>query len=44
MKTKSFQAYLDKRLNKAEIAELEKLAKLEFEIMLLTTNQSKKIK
>jgi len=33
MKTKSFQAYLDKRLDKAEIAELEKLAKLEFDIM-----------
>lgn len=33
MKAKSFQQYLDKRLDKAEIAEIEKLAKLEFEIM-----------
>lgn len=33
MKTKSFQEYLNKRLDKAEIAEIEKLAQLEFEIM-----------
>ncbi len=33
MKTKSFQQYLEKRLDKTEIAEIEKLAKLEFEIM-----------
>jgi len=33
MKAKSFQQYLEKRLDKAEIAELEKSAKLEFEIM-----------
>lgn len=33
MKTKSFQNYLEKRLDKTEIAEIEKSAKLEFEIM-----------
>ena len=33
MKAKSFQQYLEKRLDKTEIAELEKSAKLEFEIM-----------
>ena len=33
MKAKSFQQYLEKRLDKAEIAELEKMAELEFQIM-----------
>lgn len=31
MKLKSFNHYLEKRLDKAEIAELEQLAKMEFE-------------
>ena len=39
MKAKSFQLYLDKRLDKAEIAEIEKSAKLEFE--QLQTKQPK---
>ncbi|HLB42121.1 MAG TPA: hypothetical protein VJN02_04595 [Gammaproteobacteria bacterium] len=33
MKTKSFQHYLEKRLNKSEIAEIEKQAKLEIEFL-----------
>ncbi|OGT51816.1 MAG: hypothetical protein A3E84_05460 [Gammaproteobacteria bacterium RIFCSPHIGHO2_12_FULL_42_13] len=33
MKVKSFKAYLEKRLNKAEIAEIEKAAKIEYEIL-----------
>ena len=33
MKTKSFQQYLEKRLDKDELAEIEKLAKLEIKIM-----------
>lgn len=33
MKAKSFQQYLEKRLDKTEIAEIEKLAKLELEFL-----------
>lgn len=33
MKTKSFDKYLQKRLDKSEIAEIEKLAKLEMEYL-----------
>src|SRR5580704_9118964 len=33
MKAKSFQQYLEKRLDKTEIAEIEKLAKLEMEFL-----------
>ncbi len=33
MKTKNFNAYLEKRLNKSEIAEIEKSAKLEMEFL-----------
>ncbi len=33
MKAKSFQKYLEKRLDKNELAEIEKLAKLEIQIM-----------
>lgn len=33
MKAKSFQDYLEKRLNKAEIAEIEQQAKLEMEFL-----------
>ena len=33
MKTKSFQAYLEKRLNKDEIAEIEKQAELEIRML-----------
>jgi transcriptional regulator with XRE-family HTH domain len=33
MKAKSFQQYLEKRLNKAEINEIEKMAKLEAEYL-----------
>ncbi len=33
MKAKSFQQYLEKRLDKSEIAEIEKLAKLELEFL-----------
>jgi hypothetical protein len=33
MKTKSFQSYLEKRLNKEEIAEIEKQAELEVKIL-----------
>jgi transcriptional regulator with XRE-family HTH domain len=33
MKTKSFQSYLEKRLDKLEIAELEQQAKLEIKIL-----------
>ena len=33
MKTKSFQKYLEKRLDKKEIAEIEKQAALEIEIL-----------
>lgn len=33
MKTKSFDKYLEKRLDKTEIAELEKLAKLEVDYL-----------
>jgi antitoxin component HigA of HigAB toxin-antitoxin module len=33
MKTKSFKQYLEKRLNKSEINEIEKAAKVEFEIL-----------
>lgn len=33
MKAKSFQQYLEKRLDKAEIAEIEKLAELEMEFL-----------
>lgn len=33
MKTKSFQRYLEKRLDKSEIAEIEKVAKLEMEFL-----------
>lgn len=33
MKTKSFQEYLEKRLNKDEIAEIEKQAQREIEIL-----------
>lgn len=33
MKAKSFQQYLEKRLDKAEIAEIEKLAELETEFL-----------
>lgn len=33
MKSKSFQGYLEKRLDKAEIAEIEKSAKLEAKII-----------
>lgn len=34
MKAKSFQEYLEKQLNKAEITEIEKLAKLELEFLM----------
>lgn len=34
MKTKSFQKYLEKRLSKKEIAEIEAQAKSEIEILL----------
>ena len=34
MKTKSFQDYLEKRLSKSEVSEIEKLAKLEKEFLL----------
>ena len=34
MKTKSFQKYLEKRLNKDEIAEIEERANLEIKILL----------
>jgi transcriptional regulator with XRE-family HTH domain len=33
MKTKSFQDYLEKRLDKSEIAEIERIAKLEMEFL-----------
>ncbi len=33
MKTKKFQQYLEKRLEKSEIAEIEKVAKLEVEFL-----------
>lgn len=33
MKAKSFQQYLEKRLDQSEIAEIEKLAKLEMEFL-----------
>ena len=33
MKTKNFQAYLEKRLDKSEIAEIEKLAELEMDFL-----------
>lgn len=33
MKTKNFQSYLEKRLNKGEVAEIEAQAKLEFEAL-----------
>ncbi len=33
MKVKSFQTYLEKRLNKDEIAEIEKIAQLEVEFL-----------
>lgn len=33
MKTKSFQQYLEKRLNKTDIAEIEKLAGLEMDFL-----------
>lgn len=33
MKTKSFQKYLEKRLNKDEIAEIEKQAQLEVKVL-----------
>ncbi len=33
MKAKSFQQYLEKRLNQSEIAEIEKLAELEMEFL-----------
>ena len=33
MKAKSFQQYLEKRLDKSEIAEIEKLAELEMEFL-----------
>jgi transcriptional regulator with XRE-family HTH domain len=34
MKTKSFQKYLEQRLNKDEIAEIEEQAKLEIKILI----------
>lgn len=33
MKAKSFQKYLEKRLDQSEVAEIEKLAKLEMEFL-----------
>jgi len=33
MKAKNFQAYLEKRLDKSEIAEIEKLARIERNIL-----------
>ncbi len=33
MKAKSFQQYLEKRLDQSEIAEIEKLAELEMEFL-----------
>jgi hypothetical protein len=33
MRTKSFQEYLEKRLSKAEIAEIEEQAKLEIKVL-----------
>lgn len=33
MKTKSFKSYLEKRLNKDEIAEIERLAQIEVDIL-----------
>jgi hypothetical protein len=33
MKTKSFQQYLEKRLDKSEIAKIEKLAELEMKFL-----------
>lgn len=44
MKTKSFQQYLEKRLDSTEIAEIEKLARLELEFLQsLQTDVSKAV-
>lgn len=42
MKTKSFQTYLEKRLSKKEIAEIEKMAALEKKILQNLQNDIKK--
>ncbi|EKD73670.1 MAG: hypothetical protein ACD_45C00227G0001 [uncultured bacterium] len=34
MKVKSFKSYLEKRLDKSEIAEIEQVAKVEYDILL----------
>lgn len=39
MKTKSFQSYLEKRLDQNEIAEIEAQAKLEFEALSSLQNE-----
>lgn len=39
MKSKNFKDYLEKRLNKNEIAEIEQLAEIEFESINLRTKQ-----
>ena len=38
MKVKSFKKYLEKRLDKQEIAEIEKAARVEFEILSMLQN------
>jgi antitoxin component HigA of HigAB toxin-antitoxin module len=39
MKVKSFQQYLEKRLDKKDIADIEKAAKVEFEILSELQNE-----
>ena len=44
MKTKSFKEYLEKRLSKKEIAEIEKQAKLEIKILFKSLKKALKQK